>query len=280
MPNITTPDGTTIAYTRIGSGPAIVLHAGVSMPGSSFPPDVVQPLTEAGHTVIAIDGRDTGGSTRYDGPAIDLGAVMGGDATAAPYTFHDMAGDALAVLDDAGFLSAVWVGHSMGGHVIAAVQATAPERVDGMVFFSSAPGFGGGPTPEFLELILRETPADRDAAVAWRMDVSRWAMGAHWDEVAGRERAEWFVDELGWWGVPTSHLAAFLVGLPGVTSLTPDEATTLIVFGDEDDMAADGSELAESLPGATVLELERYGHWFPEPGPWPDIADAILGLTR
>ena len=173
MPTITTADGTSIAYSQTGSGPAIVLHAGVSMPGSAFPPDLVQPLTEAGHTVIAVDGRDTGASTRYDGPAIDLGAIMGGDADAAPYTFRDMAGDALAVLDAAGVPSAVWVGHSMGGNVLAAVQAVAPERVDGMVFLSSAPGFGSGPTPEFLELILRDTPTDRDAAVAWRMDISR-----------------------------------------------------------------------------------------------------------
>ncbi len=277
--SITTADGTTIAYSWAGSGPAIVLHPGVSMPGASFPPVLVDALTQAGHTVVAIDPRDTGGSTRYEGPAIDLGAVMGGDAGAAPYTFHDMAGDALAVLDSLGIRSATWVGHSMGGSVIAAVGAIAPERVEGMVFFSSAPGFGAGPTPEFLELVLREVPTDRDAAVAWRIDVSRWAMGRHWDDVSGTVRAEWFVDDLGWWGIPTAHLAAFLVGLPDVTSLTPDEQATLLIFGDEDDMTAGGREMAATLPDAITIELEGYAHWFPEPGPWPEIAQAILRVT-
>lgn len=277
--SITTADGTTIAYSWAGSGPAIVLHPGVSMPGASFPPILVDSLTQAGHTVIAIDPRDTGGSTPYEGPAIDLGAIMGGDADAAPYSFLDMANDALAVLDALEVESATWVGHSMGGSVIAAVAATAAERVDGMVFFSSAPGYGSGPTPEFLELVLREVPTDRDAAVAWRMDVSRWAMGRHWDEVSGRVRAEWFVDELGWWGIPTAHLAAVLVGLPGVTSLTPDERSTLIIFGDKDDMTAGGREMAASLPEATAIELGGYAHWFPEPGPWPQIAQAILRMT-
>ena len=277
--SVTTADGTTIAYTATGSGPAIVLHPGVSMPGASFPPVLVDALTQAGHTGVAVDPRVTGDSTAYEGPAIDLGAIMGGDAAAAPYTFHDMAGDALAVLDTLGIESATWVGHSMGGSVVAAVGSIAPERVDGMVFLSSAPGFGAGPTPEFLELVLREVPTDREAAVAWRMDVSRWAMGRHWEEGPGRVRAEWFVDELGWWGIPTAHLAAFLVGLPGVASLTPDERSTMLVFGDEDDMTAGGRAMAEALPGATVIELEGYAHWFPEPGPWPEIAQAILRVT-
>jgi hypothetical protein len=105
-------------------------------------------------------------------------------------------------------------------------------------------------------------------------------MGRHWEEAAGLARAEWFVDDLGWWGIPTAHLAAFLVGLPGVTSLTPDERATLIIFGDEDDMTSDGREMATALPGATTIELEGYAHWFPEPGPWPQIAQAILRTGR
>lgn len=89
-------------------------HPGMSMPGGSFPPRLVEPLAESGHLVVAIDPRDTGGSTRYDGPPIDLGAILAGDLAAAPYPYSDVATDALGVLDALDVESAVWVGHSMG----------------------------------------------------------------------------------------------------------------------------------------------------------------------
>jgi len=148
----------------------------------SFPPRLVEPLAESGHLVVAIDPRDTGGSTRYDGPPIDLGAILAGDLAVAPYTYNDMATDALGVLDALDVESAVWIGHSMGGGGVAAVQAMAPDRVDGLVYFSCSPGFGEGPSPEFLDLVLRDEPGDSDTAIAWAVDVSRWSLGRQFDE--------------------------------------------------------------------------------------------------
>ncbi len=46
--SVTTADGTIIAYTATGTGPAIVLHPGVSMPGAAFPPVLVDALTPPG----------------------------------------------------------------------------------------------------------------------------------------------------------------------------------------------------------------------------------------
>ena len=277
--SVTVDGGTSISYAAVGSGPAIVLHPGLSFSGAVFPLCIVDPLVRAGHTVIAIDPRDTGRSSRYAGPAVDLMRVVGGDIAAAPYTIADMASDALAVLDSLGIDSAVFVGHSMGGSVVAAIQAMAPQRVAGLVLFSSAPGFGAGPTPEQLELFIRDVPKGRAGAIGWLMDLSRWAMRSHWDEVTGHATAELLVDEHGWWGVPVTHLTAGIAGTPGIAPMAPDEESTLIVFGDEDDQAQAIRRLAASLRGAAVVEIEGCGHWFPEPGPWQQIAEAILRVA-
>lgn len=83
MPTITRTDGSVIAYNVAGAGPAIVLHPGMPMPGGSFPPSLVESLAESGHLVVANDPRDTGRSTRYEGPPIGLRAILGGDLASA-----------------------------------------------------------------------------------------------------------------------------------------------------------------------------------------------------
>lgn len=276
MANITTGDGTTIAFEATGSGPAVFLLPGMSAPGATLGLPLAEPLVAGGHTVVTIDPRDTGASTRFDGSAIDLMAVLGGDFSTVPYTFVDLAGDALAVLDALGIDSATWVGYSMGGSVVAEAQAMAPDRVRGLVYFASAPGYGSPPTPEDLALVLRDAPTDRDAAVEWGVDFMRHMLGRHFDESTHRPDAERLVDEFSWWGVPVGHLAVGLVGLSAMTSPTPDESSTTIVFGDEDRVADGARALAATLPDASVVELTGFGHWLPATGPWPDVVQAIL----
>ncbi len=280
MPSLIARDGATISYTAEGSGPAVVMLPGLSMPGAVLPRSAAEPLLAAGHTVVTIDPRDTGGSSRYDQSVIDAGAVLGGDFATVPYTYSDMAADALDVLDALGFDSATWVGYSMGGSVLRCVQAEAPERVDATVYFASCPGFGPEPTPEDLGVVLRPTPSNRDEAIAWALDVLRWTMGRHFDPGPAAVDAAMLVDDFGWWGIPVAHLAAGIVGTPGVTTVCPDDHRMLVVFGDEDPMAEGGRAFAAAHPAAAAVELQGYGHWFPEPGPWPIITAAILDIAR
>ena len=135
METLTRPDGATISYSKEVSGPVLMMHPGVSMPGGTLPRCAADPLVAAGFTVVTIDPRDTGGSTRYDPSTIDPGAVLSGDFSTVPYTYEDMAGDMLAALDDLGAASATWIGYSLGDSVVRSVQDRAPERVDAMVYF-------------------------------------------------------------------------------------------------------------------------------------------------
>lgn len=282
MSSVTRPDGASISYSMEGSGPALILHPGISMPGGSVPRCAIDPLVAAGVTVIAVDPRDTGGSTRYDPTLIDPGAVLAGDFGTVPYTFDDMAGDLLAVLDDTGLESATWVGYSMGGNVLASVQAQVPDHVDGLVYLEASPGFGGALGDEDYGVLLRPVPSSRDEAVGWALDVLRWTLRDHFDEATQMPTAVALVDDLGWWGIPLGHLAASIVGTPTVSTATPDESRTLILYGtgSRDRDISHFEAFAASLPGAKTVGFGPYNHWFPEPGPWPVITDAIIDLAN
>lgn len=81
-------------------------------------------LQRAGHDVVAYDARGHGASD----PAPDPEA----------YTYADLAGDLLSVLDEAGFERAVLAGASMGAHTAVRVALEHPERVAGLVIVTPA----------------------------------------------------------------------------------------------------------------------------------------------
>ncbi len=81
-------------------------------------------LQRAGHDVVAYDARGHGASDPAPTP----------DA----YTYADLAGDLLAVLDGAGFERAVLAGASMGAHTAVRVALEHPERVAGLVIVTPA----------------------------------------------------------------------------------------------------------------------------------------------
>lgn len=166
--------------------------------------------------------------------------MLGGDLSTVPYTYADMAADALAVLDALGFDSATWVGYSMRGSVLRCVQAAAPERVDAIAYLASSPDSGREPGPEDLAVGLRPAPSNRDEAIAWTLDLLRWTMGRHFDLAPGAANAAMLVGDFGRWGIPVAHLAAGIVGTPGVTTVSPDDWRMLVVFGDEDPIAEGG----------------------------------------
>jgi len=96
------PDGTTIAWSRTGSGDAVVLVHGITESAAAFDP-ITERLATTNH-VVTLDLRGHGQS----GPAADYG-------------LEAMAGDVAAVVSAAGVERPHLVGHSLGGAVVTAV---------------------------------------------------------------------------------------------------------------------------------------------------------------
>jgi len=102
----TAADGTTIAWSRRGAGSAVLLVHGITESASSFDP--VTELLAAGHEVITMDLRGHGES-----------------GTGDRYDLEVMAGDVIAVIDDAALTRPHLIGHSLGGAVVSAVGGVA-----------------------------------------------------------------------------------------------------------------------------------------------------------
>ncbi len=102
----TAADGTTIAWSRRGTGSPVVLVHGITESAASFDP--VTALLAANHDVITMDLRGHGQSGKGD-----------------RYDLEVMSGDVIAVIEAAGVTAPHLIGHSLGGAVVSAVGGVA-----------------------------------------------------------------------------------------------------------------------------------------------------------
>jgi pimeloyl-ACP methyl ester carboxylesterase len=115
--------GVELAGDEAGQGPPIVLLHGLTatrryvVMGS-------RALERSGHRLIAYDARGHGRSS----PAPSRDA----------YTYDDLGGDLLAVLDDRGIERALLAGASMGAHTLLWLALNAPARAAGLVVITPA----------------------------------------------------------------------------------------------------------------------------------------------
>jgi pimeloyl-ACP methyl ester carboxylesterase len=109
MNHATSADGTRIAWTAEGTGPAVVLVHGITENLRAWDP-VAQRLAEE-RTVVRLDLRGHGAS-----------APGGG------YGVADLVGDVVAVIEAAGLERPDVVGHSLGGLVASALGNAFPVR--------------------------------------------------------------------------------------------------------------------------------------------------------
>jgi pimeloyl-ACP methyl ester carboxylesterase len=131
--SVTTSDGTHIAYTVLGGGPAndqkppILFVNGWTCPDAYWV-DIGPGMIKAGHRVIFMDTRGHGESG-LPRPA----GFMARNLRAEDVAPERMARDVIEVLDDAGVDRAVLAGHSMGVQIIVEAARRSPDRVAGLV---------------------------------------------------------------------------------------------------------------------------------------------------
>ena len=136
-----------IAYDEFGQPqhPAILLIMGLGTQMIAWPDAFCRALADAGQRVIRFDNRDIGLSEKIKVirpvsiPRIMLRSRLG-LSNRVPYRLHDMALDAVGVLDALEIDAAHIVGASMGGMIAQIVAAEFPARCQSLTSIMSTTG--------------------------------------------------------------------------------------------------------------------------------------------
>jgi pimeloyl-ACP methyl ester carboxylesterase len=190
-----------------------------------------------------------------------------------------MAGDALAVLDDAGVRRAHMMGVSMGGMIVQRLSIDHPDRLLSMTSVMSTTGDPdvGQPTPEAMAALTTPAPADREGAIAQYIANNRvYGSPAQFDEARLRANAAAAYDRAHYpEGVRRQFLA---VGTDGsrTAALRSVTVPALVLHGDCDRLIdiSGGRRTAEAIPGARFVALEGMGHDYP-PFYWGRIVSEV-----
>lgn len=242
-------DGTGIAYERRAragdDADWLVLVHGLGYGRWGWEP-IVGPLA-ADFRLILIDNRGIGDS----------------DVPPGPYTTAQMAGDVVAVLDDAEIARAHLLGASLGGMIVQEVALTAADRVDRVVLACTTPGGEiAHPLPLVTQQLLTRMPT-MEPQEALRAAISNALSPRFADDhaevietILGHRLAN-PQDPAGWLAqaaAGATHDAAARLGL--MTS------PTLVIHGDADVVVdpRNAQLLGDLIPEATVEMVTGAGH--------------------
>lgn len=215
------------------------------------------PVLAEGRPVIAFDNRGVGRSGRPPGP----------------YSTPEMADDAIAVLDAAGFERAHVYGISLGGAIAQEIALRHPERVAGLVLGATLPGGERTVMPDEATLTFFRRRAEMPAFEAVWASVP-YSYGA----ATRREHAQRIADDLEqrlrFPVEPEPYMAqlAASLGHDAGDRLGDIRAPTLVVHGDADALvpAANGQVIAEAIPGARLELWPGASHLYPTDEPEAD----------
>ena len=257
--------------------PALLLIMGAMASMLWWPEAFCRKLAAAGLYVIRYDNRDTGRSTKYP-------------PGEPPYTFEDVADDAIGVLDSLGIDKAHVAGMSMGGMVAQLVALKQPSRVGSLTVISSSPmGMDTSHLPQASEAYIEHSSqgadvdwSDRRQVIDFMVrDIRAIASIAHpFDEARTRAFIEQDYDRSGGFLSATNH---FLVkgNDRWKGRLHEMAAPLLVIHGTADPIfpVEHGEALTAAVAGAKLLRVEGGGHDL-HPQDWPAITAAIVAHIR
>jgi pimeloyl-ACP methyl ester carboxylesterase len=262
---------------------AVLLVMGLGMQLTAWPPAFVAGLQEAGFRVVRFDNRDCGLSQSFDHlgiPNVVANSLRHrmGLAIRPPYTLHDLAADALGVLDALEIRRAHLVGVSMGGMVAQRVALAAPERVLSLASIMSSSGarYLPGPRPQVLQAMLRPLPGrSEDAVVDHAMKLLRLIASPAFpnDEAAVRERVRLATRRAFTPAGTLRQMTAVAADTKRADELPRIQVPTLVIHGQDDPLVpfACGHDTARRIRGARLVAVPGMGHDLP-----PGVVDRLL----
>jgi pimeloyl-ACP methyl ester carboxylesterase len=257
-----------LAYETFGdpADPALLLIMGLGSQMIFWPEELCETLARRGYFVIRFDNRDVGRSTVLPGPAPDVRAVASGEVP-VPYRLHDMADDAVGLLDALGIERAHVVGASLGGMIAQRVAIDHPDRVLSLASIMSTTGDPavGRPTAAAMAVLMTAPPVDRDGYIASTIR-GRGVLGTQPpDEQRTRELAESSFDR-GYHPAGTARQFAAIVATPDRTpELRELDLPVVVIHGAADPLItlSGGEATAGAIPGAELVVIEGMGHDLP-----------------
>ena len=274
-------NGLMLHYESYGddAGDPILLIMGLGAQMTRWPRAFCDKLVAAGHRVIAFDNRDVGLSEKLEaaGPP-DMAAIVKalGEGTRPPaaYTLHDMAADAVGLLDALGIAKAHIVGASMGGMIAQLVAADYPSRVLSLTSIMSTTGNPDLPRskPEAIAVLNNRGPdptEDLEGYVAHSLASSRTIGSPGYPADPAEHRERTIADfKRAYYPVGFSRQYAGVMASPDrrpkIKTIT---APTMVVHGEDDALVPvdGGRDTAANIPGAELVTIPGMGHDFPPP---------------
>ncbi len=271
-------NGIRLAYEEFGepARPAVLLIMGLGTQMIAWPESLCRGLAERGYRVIRFDNRDIGLSEKLEGskvPAILklLAYQRFNWDLEVPYTLHDMALDAVGLLDSLEIPRAHIIGASMGGMIAQLVAGEHPERTLSLVSIMSTSGHRSLPSPDLKvarQLLSRPRGNDRQALLEHSMRTLRLIGSPAYqpsDEelrarvIASSRRSYYPAGYL-------RHMAAIAASGDRVETLKKITAPSLVIHGKDDVLVPveAGIDTARYIRGAGLELIDGMGHDFPQ----------------
>ncbi len=281
-------NGIELWFEELGDtdGAPLLLIAGIGGQAIAWPDEFCWGLVDRGFRVIRFDNRDTGLSQHFD-VAVDLpgaeAAFLSGTPLDGPYGLADMAGDAVALLDQLELPACHVLGASMGGMIAQVMAINHPERVTSLTSLMSSPGDPSflSPDPAVLAHVMAPVGETLEeltaAALKWSELVGSTE---HRDEDAVRSYvARAHARNPRRDGV-TRQLMAVVAAPDRAAALAGLAVPTLVLHGTEDRLIRPdaGRRTAELVADAVFVELEGMGHDLPAYF-WAPIIEHVTSLA-
>jgi pimeloyl-ACP methyl ester carboxylesterase len=272
-------------YETIGAEnlPTVLLLGGAGKQSIDASDGFCTLLVAGGFRVIRYDQRDTGKSTNFacvGSNAAEVGAaIAAGRTPKLIYNAHDMAADAIAVLDAAGTHETHLFGRSLGAYVAQLVALDRPARIKSMTLaMAFSRGIGGSVTPERLahldaeifetvdDLVKRTLATARAVGNPDYFDAARLTVDAERAWTRGMHR-----------GASARHFAVGLAADDIRPQLAAVNMPVQFIVGALDRVIAPAlaGESAAAMPGASLAILDDMAHEGP-PQLWQRWADLFL----
>jgi pimeloyl-ACP methyl ester carboxylesterase len=245
--------GAELFWQRSGNGEPLLLIQGMSGTHLTWGEPFLSRL-EADFECVVFDNRGIGNN----------------DPTGEPFTIAELAADALAVIDAAGFETAHVLGISMGGMVAQELALTAHDRLRTLTLGCT---YAGGPGSSLIA--AEDAGPLLDAMASGDLDRVFKAMYAVNLSPAFRAEESNYAGFAAMAGAlparqTTVQLQMQAIGGHDVQTRLAEIATpTLVIHGTEDRMipVANGELIAALIPGAKLEILDGVGHlfWWEQP---------------